>query len=188
MESTDLRLIAPTEALRDEFIAYCEEFRDAGERVVHGQAEPARRDFAALMAQWAREAAEPDPGAGKVRMERFWLVRGNRILGTARLRHRLTETLLRRGGHVGYDVRPSERGKGHGTRMLGMVLDRARAIGLSRALVTCDKGNIASARVIAKNGGVLEDEVRIEGLDVTTQRYWIDLADAPRATGSAPGL
>ena len=33
--------------------------------------------------------------------------------------------------------------------------------------------NIASARTIQKNGGVLENEVVVDG--VTEQRYWIDL-------------
>ncbi len=43
--------------------------------------------------------------------------------------------------------------------------------------LTCDKDNIASARVIQKNGGVLESEYWWEehGAKVMVQRYWIDL-------------
>ena len=37
----------------------------------------------------------------------------------------------------------------------------------------CDKTNIASAKSIQKNGGVLENEVLIDGEMV--QRYWINL-------------
>ncbi len=35
----------------------------------------------------------------------------------------------------------------------------------------CDKDNVASARTIIKNGGVLENEVLDDGIPV--QRYWI---------------
>ena len=40
-------------------------------------------------------------------------------------------------------------------------------------LMVCDKTNAASARTIQKNGGVLENEVAVDG--VTEQRYWITL-------------
>ena len=63
--------------------------------------------------------------------------------------------------------------------MLKLALKKARALGIGRLLVTCDKDNIPSARVIQKNGGVLDSE----GVDPDdgrlTQRYWIDLE--PRA-------
>ena len=57
--------------------------------------------------------------------------------------------------------------------MLALALEECRKLGLDRALVTCDKTNIGSAKTIQKNGGVLENEV-LEG-DRITQRYWIAL-------------
>lgn len=39
--------------------------------------------------------------------------------------------------------------------------------------MVCDKENIASAKSIIKNGGVLENEVMVDG--VAEQRYWITL-------------
>jgi len=47
------------------------------------------------------------------------------------------------------------------------------SIPLERVLVTCDDGNVASARTIEKAGGVLED-VRDTELG-HTRRYWITL-------------
>ena len=80
------------------------------------------------------------------------------------------------GGHIGYSVRPSERGKGYATRMLEMALAEARRLGLKRVLITCDRKNVASARVIRKNGGRLENEVvsRLRDREFT-QRYWLEL-------------
>ena len=79
------------------------------------------------------------------------------------------------GGHIGYGVRPSERRKGYATLMLRLVLDKARAMGIERVLITCDKDNLASARVIQKNGGVLDSESYSEQAKRVTQRYWIEL-------------
>ena len=39
--------------------------------------------------------------------------------------------------------------------------------------MVCDKSNVASAKSILKNGGVLENEDEIDG--VVQQRYWIEL-------------
>ena len=38
--------------------------------------------------------------------------------------------------------------------------------------MVCDKDNIGSAKSIINNGGVLENEVEVDG--VVEQRYWID--------------
>jgi len=133
-------------------------------------------DFAAYVARvrgWARGDGLPD---GFVPATTWWLVDpAGRILGVANLRHALTKHLLHEGGHIGYSVRPSERCKGYATRMCAMILEKCREIGTERALITCDKDNIASARVIQKCGGVLENEVISERTGKIKQRYWIDV-------------
>jgi len=178
MDAEEFDLIEPAEAMADEFIAYSEEFRAAGEPFVLGELDQVKGDFARLLGIWRDRAAGRNLPEGRVPYNVYWLVRGGRILGTIRLRHRLNQQLSHEGGHVGFDVRPSERGKGCATRMLAEVLQMARQRGLSRVLVTCDKDNAASARVIQKNGGELEDEVvakRRDGSEKLVQRYWIDL-------------
>ncbi len=97
-----------------------------------------------------------------------------RIYGMASLRRRLSDDLLVGGGHIGYGIRPSERGKGFGTRQLKLLLEKCRALGIDRVLVTCDRDNPASAHVIINNGGVLQDEI-IEEDGNPLRRYWITL-------------
>jgi predicted acetyltransferase len=87
----------------------------------------------------------------------------------------LNDHLLQIGGHIGDMVRPSERRKGYGTEQIRLALEKCRELGIPWVLVTCDKDNIASARTIQKNGGVLENEVM--DADVVKQRYWIDCTD-----------
>lgn len=89
------------------------------------------------------------------------------------IRHRLNEHLLRIGGHIGYGIRPSERNKGYATMQLALALDKAKEMGLTRVLLTCDKYNIGSAKTIINNGGILDSEDIIDGIEI--QRYWIEL-------------
>lgn len=98
------------------------------------------------------------------------------LLAVSRLRHRLNASLEIEGGHIGYAVRPSARRSGVATHLLGLVLDQARLIGLTRVLVTCDHDNFGSARTIEKNGGVLEDLRISPESGKLIKRYWIALS------------
>ena len=94
-------------------------------------------------------------------------------MGAVNIRHFLNEALLLNGGHIGDGVRPSQRRKGIATAMIALALEECRKLGLDRVLMVCDKENIGSAKSIQKNGGILENEVVVNG--VIEQRYWIDL-------------
>lgn len=174
-----LELTPPREDLREAFLDYVEEFREAGEGLWQRERDQVRSDFAGFLRERRDAAAGRNLPPGRVPDSHFWLVSGGRVLGTIRIRHRLTENLAIEGGHIGYGVRPSERNRGRATRMLAMALVEARRLGLRRVLVTCDKDNLASARVIRKNGGVLDSETTSPRSGKPVQRYWIDLPAEP---------
>lgn len=92
-------------------------------------------------------------------------------LGFLNLRLRLNEGLLNYAGHIGYSIRPSERGKGYAKETLSQGLQVAKEKNIKRTLVTCSVNNPASRAVILANGGILED-VR-NGVE----RYWIEVAN-----------
>jgi len=130
--------------------------------------------FGAWIARLRREAdTTVPPAAGRVHCTYWWIVEEDKVLGAIALRHRLNDFLLRAGGHIGYGIRPSARRRGLATWALGQVLVRARALGLDPVLLTCAEDNVASARVIERHAGVLED-VRDTELG-RTRRYWIAL-------------
>jgi len=94
------------------------------------------------------------------------------IVGRVSIRHQLNEYLETRGGHIGYGVRPAFRGRGHATEILKRALEIARDLDVNRVLVTCDDANVASARVIERAGGILENIIE-EG-DEKIRRYWVE--------------
>ena len=96
----------------------------------------------------------------------------NRFVGAVNIRHYLNERLLAGGGHIGDGIRPSERGKGYGTQMLALALRECDRLWIRRMLMCCDRDNVALARTIQKNGGILEKKIDDDGVPV--QRYWIE--------------
>lgn len=96
-----------------------------------------------------------------------------RLIGMIDIRHHLNDYLLNFGGHIGYSVRKAERHKGYATGMLSLALKECKKLKIKKVLVTCDKDNVASAKTVLNNGGVLENEV-LEGNKIT-ERYWIKL-------------
>jgi len=100
-------------------------------------------------------APETWPG-GCVPQSTFWWVAGDEYVGRLALRHRLTPHLLVEGGNIGFEVRPSARGRGHATAMLAAALPLAAGLGIALAYLDCDEDNTASRRVIESNGGRLE--------------------------------
>jgi len=168
-----LKLIEPTEALRDAYVDFVDEFHAEDGPYIANEWEEVHRDFAAFLTRLRNQAAGVGLREGWVPASRYWLVRDGRVLGICGLRHRLTEFLRDFGGHIDYGVRPSERHKGHATYMLRAMLAKAHEMGIDRVLVTCDARNIASAGVIRKCGGVLDSETFSPAANRVTSRYWI---------------
>jgi predicted acetyltransferase len=120
------------------------------------------------------------PEAGMVHATYWWIVQAT-YLGAITLRHDLNELLREVGGHIGFGVRPSARRRGLARWALAAVLPRARSLGLGRVLVTCDDDNLASARTIEANGGVLEDVHRLDdGPSAATGSTSPPLRSSPR--------
>lgn len=117
---------------------------------------------------------------------RYFLLEGEDIVAQGDVRLRTAPELEAITGHLGYGVPPSARGKGYGTLMCARLLEVARKVGYQRVMVSCRVENKASARIIEKNGGQLED-IRYNKKDCGFyRRYWIDLSVA--AVGKAQKL
>ena len=172
-----LTLVQPTVTLREAFSNMAEDYRINGGGQVDGVFELYSNDFPGYVRQLVGNAYIRDSRGVRVPATTYWLYRPDDrvLLGVSRLRHHLTPALKREGGHIGYSIRPTERRKGHGTRILELTLEKAREFGIFEVLVTCDTANIGSARIIQANGGVFENEVISERTGNPVSRYWITL-------------
>ena len=118
------------------------------------------------------DRSEPVPFA------HLWMVAREEFLGRVSVRYALNEKLLRSGGHVGYEVRPTYRGLGLGHHALALGLAHLSARGLHEFLITCRDDNAASARIIERAGGVLEETIPHPDIPgELSRRYWIRRLD-----------
>jgi predicted acetyltransferase len=173
------RLVRPAMEFRESYRALVAEFAARGEPFVPFPLGFPHENFEALLAQLAACAQGIGIPEGFVAHSTFWLVDDGEVVGVSNLRHRLTDSLRIEGGHIGYGVRPSARGRGHGTRMLALTLAEAARLAIPQALLTCAKENLASSAVIRANGGVLQDEAFLASRGEVVQRWWVPTA--PRA-------
>jgi predicted acetyltransferase len=163
-------LIAPTTSLQRPYLEAWSEFAAEGRGAAEDhsalgyEAQRFAADwgtsegFAAFVDFLVASGLEETPRAADwVPQTTFWYVEAGNYLGSIRIRHRLTPSLLEEGGHIGYDVRPTARLQGHATAMLARALQFAASLGLDQVLVTCDEDNVGSRRVIEANGGRYED-------------------------------
>ena len=171
-------LVEPHVRYREAFLRLSADYRRAGEDRFEDVS-----DFAAYVRGPQDAARGIGLSPGWVPYTTFWtLALGEppfTLVGIVRLRHRLTPALEREGGHIGYTIAPSFRRQGLGTLQLALALEEIRRrydeFRLDRVLITCDTDNIASARIIRKNGGVFDSEVVSDFSGRSVSRYWVDL-------------
>ncbi|KXZ40328.1 Predicted acetyltransferase [Alkalithermobacter thermoalcaliphilus JW-YL-7 = DSM 7308] len=170
-----VRLIKPDTSFKSEFLDMISEWKESGEELIPWSLNFNTTDFNEMVEKINGYSNGIGLKDGFVECSTYWLINeNNKILGAIDIRHRLNEKLLYRGGHIGYGIRPSERKKGYATQMLSLALNICKTIGIPKVLITCDKNNIGSSKVILNNGGILDSE-EIENGEVF-QRYWIDLS------------
>lgn len=166
----DLKLVELSMNDKDLLFDMMDEWVASGEKIIPSAiAVQDHHDFPAYLKSLCRDRE----AGGKVPETTYFCLDCGRniFVGAVTIRHYLTEQLYG-SGHIGDGIRPSERGKGYATAMIALALREAKGLGINRVLMCCDKRNIASAKSILKNGGVLENEVEVNG--VIKQRYWID--------------
>jgi len=154
--------------------SFAEQFKRHGEDVSFLW-QPDEQSFIEFLEELRDHAQGRNLSEGSVPARRLWYVTDiGTILGELNMRDRLTPALEDYGGHIGYRICPSQRGKGHGTRMLALALSEARNLGLAKVLLTCDPENRASVRVIERNGGRFTSQ-SMAYTGRMTARYWIEL-------------
>lgn len=175
----ELTLVKPTKTLEQEIKQYCKEYYDYGETRINGSCGITHyKEFD----EWLKlvHSIEGETLSREdVHASTYLSIRKSdkKIIGTIQLRHSLSDKLIPYGGHIGYGIRPLERGKGYATIQLRLVLEEAKKLNIPKVMITCDKSNIGSAKAILKNGGILEWDGFYDLAGVDIEVYWILLQD-----------
>lgn len=170
------KLVEPTIEMEKQYNDYISEWEKIEEKVVPYASRRSIVAYEELVDFWRDMATNKAYEHGFVPSTLYFLIgQDKKIYGALHIRHELNNYLLNYGGHIGYGIRPSERKKGYATKMLSLSLSLPiiKKLEIKKVLVTCVKTNLASAKTIINNGGILENEVMED--EEMTQRYWIDI-------------
>lgn len=176
-----MQLVLPSAEYKNSFIEAVKEFQAESDYTHRNQwykkqsIPDLETNFDALVERELGHARGENLAPGYVPHTDYWLVDGGEFIGRVSVRHRLTEHLMRIGGHIGYDIRPSKRKMGYGTKILELALLKAKELGINRVLITHDIRNIASKKIIERNGGVFENQIPNPEMGHDALRYWIDV-------------
>lgn len=171
-----MKLVFPNAAYKEKAMEYIREFHAYGSDI-NGSGSLDRYLREASYEEWLakvlRDMDIANIPEGRVPALTYFYVRpeDDRIVGMANLRLALNDFLREEGGHIGYAIRPTEREKHYGTDMLKEALKVYTVLGFREVLITCDKCNIASAKVIQNCGGVLDAEFYSDTFGEVIQRY-----------------
>lgn len=132
------------------------------ERVENGFTNPVCGMSFGKYQEWLRQQDDWSRGknlpSGYVGQTVFWLMDGETPVGIGKIRHTLTSSSRSFGGNIGYAISSEYRGKGFGTVLLRELIREANEMGVGEKILTVEKYNYASKKVIENNGGRLYDE------------------------------
>lgn len=173
-----MRFVLPTLAHKEKAVDFIREFAEYGSEI-NGSGGLDRYLAESTYEEWvgklSRDMDIANIAPPRVPALTYFCVReeDDRIVGMVNIRLALNDFLREEGGHIGYCVRPTERGRHYATEMLKKAVGVCTSVGIGSVIVTCDKDNIPSAKVIQNCGGKPDAEFYSQTFGQTIQRYII---------------
>lgn len=106
--------------------------------------------------------------------QRYILYDNNIPVGEVGIRTTINDYWDNKGSRIYYKIRTSKRSKGYGNLILSLALEKSKEIGFKKIRINCDNNNIASKKIILKNGGK-EDIINYKTSDGYSTSYIINL-------------
>jgi len=156
----EIELVKPEIKYKEDIFEFIREHLENNEFEIHGGDLVEKLDFDEWLKQIVDNSKKETVNKNWVVSSTFLAIRkkDKRLIGFVDIQHELNDFLKLYGGHIGFGVRPAERGKGYASIILRKALDFCRENGLKKVMLACYKDNVASRKTIERCGGILEKE------------------------------
>ena len=108
------------------------------------------KDWLIKMDNWSKGLDLPK---GYIKQTIFFLYLDDLPIGIGKLRHTLTEDMIKYGGNIGYAIDNRYRNKGYGKILFGLLIDKAKELGIDMLVATVEKDNIYSDNIVKSFNG-----------------------------------
>ena len=165
-----IKLVVPTMEHKKAVMNFRQEFLNSNERISGGVG----LEQADTYEKWLQHKYIPHYGLVD---ENIFLAFNEQdyLVAISDIRLQLNDFIKTFAGQIGYSVRPSQRKMGYASEILRLTLQQAALKGFHCILITCNEPNIASAKVIEKNGGILEKVIPHLNYP-NVKRYYVELS------------
>jgi predicted acetyltransferase len=169
-------LVNPAQTYKEAFRSYASDYVASAETFWIDYYQESLENFEGYLTRLRDESLGLGLPPDRTPFSSYWYLREDgKIVAVSRIRHSVNDWINRSVGHIGFDVRPSERRKGYATLLLRETLIKAKQMGHTEVLLICDADNIASTKVIERNNGVFCDVIDSLFSGRRAKRYWIQL-------------
>jgi len=144
-----LLLVEPSKEYQTSFEKYVTAYKSLNDEYYYDMYKKALVNFDEYINKLNKFSKGINLPLGLIIISTFWLIDNGEIVGVTRVRHQGVETA----GNIDYDISPLYRNRGYGTKILNLILEKAKEIGLNDVVLLCTLNNIASKKIIEKNNG-----------------------------------
>lgn len=166
---------------KDDAVAYIKEFHEFGSDINgSGGLQRYLDDYEGWLEKLNEDYSRV-PNEEKVPARTYFLIRESdkRIVGMINIRLALNERLNHYGGHMGYSIRPTERGKGYNKINLYLGLRVCDQYGIEEVFLDADLANPASWKTMEALGGKrIREHYDDQYAHCTVVDYMIDVRKA----------
>lgn len=181
IEMDDFKLEYPTIERKNDVIDFINEFYKKNSNI-NGTGDLDRYLKEFTYEEWLEKVDQDykNPDEGRVPDLTYFFIRkqDNKIVGMINIRLALNEYLRNYAGHIGYSIRPKERGKGYSKYNLYLALKVCKEHNIKEALLFCRKNNMPSVKTIQSLNGELNREFYNDEENANFQEYVIDVEKA----------
>lgn len=173
---SELKLVLPSVKYKDSFIEAVKEFQ----AVEHNRfwdldIKKLKNNFDEFIQTEKNKSKGIGLTAQQVPRAIYWLVNNKEFIGRVIIRLEDNDYLLENEGHIGYGIRPSQRGFGYGSLALRLALQITEKKKLrNKVLLICLESNIASRKIIEKHGGKFSHK-KLNQAGATRLYFWIKI-------------